>query len=116
MRRVVTALLLALAKLQSCALLEDEAPPAATQLVGQMEVLVPLAGLIDVAAERDRLSRELEKLTREIARLSAKLDNAAFVEKAPQEVVDRERAKLDEANAAAGTLRLQMQRLEDIGS
>jgi len=109
------SLLLALAKLEGCAVLEGEAPPAATQLVGQMEVLVPLAGLIDVAAERSRLSRELDKLTREITRLSAKLDNAAFLEKAPPEVVDRERTKLDEANAAAGTLRLQMRRLEDPG-
>ncbi|MBP8926141.1 MAG: valine--tRNA ligase [Pseudomonadales bacterium] len=106
------ALLHALARLSDSGWLEDDnAPPAATQVVGQLELLVPLAGLIDVEAERSRLGREDEKLGREIARLEARLANQGFVAKAPAEVVAKERARLDELSATRSTLAQQLEKL-----
>lgn len=79
--------------------------------MGQLELLVPLAGLIDVEAERSRLGREDEKLGREIARLEARLANQGFVAKAPAEVVAKERARLDELSATRSTLAQQLEKL-----
>ena len=72
---------------------DEEAPPAAVQVVGGLRVLVPLADLVDVAAERTRLKRALEKLGKDLARVEAKLANPNFVAKAPEAVVAKERAK-----------------------
>ena len=92
----------------------EEAPLSATALVGQMEVLVPMAGLIDKDAELARLTKELAKLNGEIKRFNGKLSNAKFVDNAPAEVVDKERAKLAEAEAAAATLQQQVTKIEAI--
>jgi valyl-tRNA synthetase len=59
-------------------------------------VFVPLAGVVDVAAERNRLVKEIEKAEKEIAFLEGKLARADFVERAPAEVVGRERGRLME--------------------
>ena len=67
---------------------------AATQLVGDMEVLVPMAGLIDKAAELARLDKEIAKLDKDIQRLSGKLGNPGFIDKAPAAVVEKEKEKL----------------------
>jgi len=95
-------LLTKLAKLERIELLDSqqEAPMSATALVGQMEILVPMAGIIDKEAELSRLSKELEKLNKEISRLDGKLSNQGFVSKAPAEVVEKERAKLAEMQSA----------------
>ncbi|MDP6968461.1 MAG: valine--tRNA ligase [Gammaproteobacteria bacterium] len=108
--------LIKLAKLESVTWLEagEEAPLSATALVGEMEVLVPMAGLIDKDAELARLQKELAKLTGEIKRFNGKLGNAKFVDNAPAEVVDKERAKLAEAEAAAATLQQQVAKIEAI--
>jgi len=106
-------LMQALAKLANCRWLGDtEAPPAAAQVVGQLELLVPLAGVVDVAAERARLAREAEKLGRESERLAAKLANPGFTAKAPAEVVARERARLAELDATRETLLAQLASLQ----
>lgn len=96
------AFLKKLAKLESITSLAEgvEIPAAATALVGEMEVLVPIAGLIDKTAELTRLDKEIKKLKTEIERTSNKLNNASFVEKAPVEVIEKERAKLTEAEQA----------------
>src|SRR5690606_7283487 len=75
----------------------EEAPLSATALVGDMQVLVPMAGLIDKDAELARLDKEIGRLDGEIKRVGGKLSNAGFVDKAPAEVIDKERAKLAEA-------------------
>ena len=108
--------LIKLAKLESVTWLEagDEAPLSATALVGEMEVLVPMAGLIDKDAELARLQKELAKLDGEMKRLNGKLGNAKFVDNAPEAVVVKERAKLAEAEAAANTLRQQVEKIENI--
>ena len=99
-------LLAKLAKLESVRVLEasEEAPLAATALVGEMEVLVPMAGLIDKDAELARLDKELARLEGEVKRVGGKLANEGFVAKAPAEVLDKERAKLGEAEQALAKL------------
>lgn len=91
-----------LAKLESVRVLEagEEAPMSATALVGEMQVLVPMAGLIDKDAELARLDKEIARLDGEVKRVGGKLSNEGFVAKAPAEVLDKERAKLNEAEQA----------------
>uniref|UniRef100_UPI0037C808B1 valine--tRNA ligase n=1 Tax=Pseudomonas sp. TaxID=306 RepID=UPI0037C808B1 len=91
-----------LAKLESVRVLEagEEAPMSATALVGDMQVLVPMAGLIDKDAELARLDKEIARLSGEVQRVGGKLANEGFVAKAPADVLDKERAKLAEAEQA----------------
>ncbi|MGP9824023.1 valine--tRNA ligase [Ectopseudomonas khazarica] len=91
-----------LAKLESVRVLAagEEAPMSATTLVGEMEVLVPMAGLIDKDAELARLDKEIGRLEGEVKRVGGKLSNEGFVAKAPAEVLEKERAKLAEAEQA----------------
>lgn len=105
-----------LAKLDSITPLAtgSEAPPAATALVGDMEVLVPMAGLIDKSVELARLDKEIQKLTAEIARTNGKLSNASFVEKAPADVIEKERAKLAEAEQAVKRLTEQKTKIANL--
>jgi valyl-tRNA synthetase len=95
-----------LAKLESVRVLEagEEAPMSATALVGEMQVLVPMAGLIDKDAELARLDKEIARLSGEVQRVGGKLANEGFVAKAPAEVLDKERAKLAEAEQALGKM------------
>ena len=105
--------LMQLARLESIRFLDaDEAvPPAAIQLVGAMKVLVPMAGLIDTAAELARLDKEIERKRQEVERLEKKLGNESFTAKAPAEVVDKERSKRDDAAAALQTLSRQREEI-----
>ena len=98
-----------LAKLESAEWLEaaDEAPVAATALVGELEILVPMAGLIDRDAELARLSREIEKLEKELARIQGKLGNPGFRDKAPAAVVAKEQEKMQALQQALDTLQEQ---------
>jgi len=95
-----------LAKLESVRVLSasEEAPMSATALVGDMQVLVPMAGLIDKDAELARLDKEIARLDGEVKRVGGKLANEGFVAKAPAEVLDKERAKLAEAEQALGKM------------
>jgi valyl-tRNA synthetase len=88
-----------LAKLESIEILEkaDEAPACATALVGEMEIMIPMAGLIDKEAELARLKKAADKLVAEVQRTEGKLNNQNFVGKAPAQVIDKEKAKLADA-------------------
>ncbi len=110
------ALLKKLARLESITVLAagEEAPLSATALVGEMEVLVPMAGLIDKGAELARLDKEILRLQGEVQRVGGKLANAGFVDKAPAEVIDKERAKLAEAEQALGKLAEQHARIASL--
>ncbi|PKH79861.1 valine--tRNA ligase [Pseudomonas sp. Choline-02u-1] len=110
------ALLKKLARLESITVLAagEEAPLSATALVGEMEVLVPMAGLIDKAAELARLDKEILRLQGEVQRVGGKLSNAGFVDKAPAEVIEKERAKLAEAEQALGKLAEQHARIASL--
>ncbi|SQH78139.1 valyl-tRNA synthetase [Shewanella benthica] len=84
-----------LAKLESMTILGDDetAPMSTTQLIGDMELLIPMAGLIDVAKEVARIDKLLEKAAAEFKRIEGKLSNQGFVAKAPAAVIEKERAK-----------------------
>jgi valyl-tRNA synthetase len=90
-------LIVSLAKLSDIQWLNGQQPPAAAAAIaGTIDVYIPLAGLIDVAAETERLKKEIAKLEAEVARSSSKLQNPAFVDKAPPAVVAKEQANLAE--------------------
>ncbi|MFT6419921.1 MAG: valyl-tRNA synthetase [Porticoccus sp.] len=95
-----------LANLESITWLEpgEEAPMSATALVGSMEILVPMAGLIDKDAELTRLNKEIDKLQRELEKVQNKLGNENFVGKAPAEVVAKERERMADMEATLGKL------------
>ncbi len=105
-----------LGRLESVTWLEpgDEAPESAIALVGDMRVLVPMAGLIDKSAELARIDKERQRLRKELERGEAKLSNPSFVDKAPAAVVDKERQKVEETRAALVTLDDQYRRIEAI--
>ncbi|WP_432460940.1 MULTISPECIES: valine--tRNA ligase [unclassified Agarivorans] len=98
--------LASLAKLESTSLLaEGEASPAsATALLGDMELLIPMAGLIDKEAELTRIGKQLEKLDKDLAKVAGKLSNQKFVANAPEQVIAKERAKLAEMDKAKAKL------------
>jgi len=109
------AYLKSLAKIESVTVLKDEAAPeSATALVGEMKVLIPMEGLINVAEEQARLSKEIQQLENEKTRIEGKLGNKNFVERAPADVVEKERAKLQEAQNALTSLQEQLQRIESM--
>ena len=105
-----------LAKLESITWLPaEETPPAsATQLVNKMEVLVPIAGIIDKAAESQRLNKEIEKIIKELGRLQGKLNNEKFISKAPEEIVTAEKQKLAAAQAANLKLEEQLKIINEL--
>jgi valyl-tRNA synthetase len=111
-----TPLIKALAKVDKITRLtaEQPLPAAATQLVNELEVLVPLAGLIDKDAELIRLDKATAKLEKEVKRLAVKLGNAGFTDKAPAEVVASEEKKLADANDALQRLAQQKLQLNDL--
>ncbi|WP_409161353.1 valine--tRNA ligase [Pectobacterium sp. B2J-2] len=86
-----------LARLESITLLPagDKGPVSVTKLIDGAELLIPMAGLIDKAAELDRLAKEVAKIEAEIGRIESKLSNEGFVARAPEAVVAKEREKLD---------------------
>jgi len=100
-----------LANLENITLLEGEAPAAATALVGKMEILIPLEGLIDKGAEIQRLDKEITKLEKVIKQSSGKLNNENYVAKAPAEVVQKERDKLTEMEQSLSQLKQQRESL-----
>ncbi|HEX4870405.1 MAG TPA: hypothetical protein VFV15_06780, partial [Moraxellaceae bacterium] len=91
---------------------DAEPPMAAAALVGDLTILVPLKGLVDVQAEVARLGKEIERLRQDVERLQAKLGNESFVARAPADVVARERQKLEENLQAVQQLGEQMQRIQ----
>ncbi|MCP4487988.1 MAG: valine--tRNA ligase [Gammaproteobacteria bacterium] len=107
-------LLTALAKLESIVWLDanDTAPESATSLVGDMSLLIPLAGLIDKAAELQRLQKKMQGLQREIQITETKLGNENFVSRAPAAVVDKEQQKLTEKQSALTSLQAQAYKID----
>ncbi len=90
------------------------APPhGALQLLVRGEVAaLPLSGIIDVAAERARLNKDIAKCDADIARLDQKLNNTDFLKRAPEEVVEGEREKREAALARKAKIAEALQRLE----
>ena len=110
------AMLFALAKLDTVDLLSanDEEPESAIALVGKMKILIPLAGLIDKGAERERLNKEIEKLVKLKSQFSAKLNNEKFINGAPKAVVKNEKEKLASAESALKDLEQQLEKISKL--
>jgi valyl-tRNA synthetase len=90
----------------------DAAPKGAVQLLVRGDIAVlPLAGIIDIGAERARLQKEMAKAAADIARVDAKLGNANFIARAPEEVVDEEKEKREEALARKAKIAEALERL-----
>ncbi|MBT4923183.1 MAG: valine--tRNA ligase [Candidatus Thioglobus sp.] len=106
-------LLSSLAKLESIQQLSvnDDAPESATALVGEMKVLIPLAGLIDKDQEIARLNKEIEKLEKQKIQFSAKLNNEKFTNGAPEAVVNKEKEKLTSVESAIIDLSSQLKKI-----
>jgi valyl-tRNA synthetase len=100
-----------LARLESVTWLDGEPPAAAAAVLGELRLLIPLAGLIDLGAERARLEKELKRVEGEIGKCQAKLGSETFVANAPPAVVAQERQRLADWNGQLGALREQLQRL-----
>jgi valyl-tRNA synthetase len=87
------------------------APESATALVGEMQILIPLAGLIDKDAEIARLTKEIEKLQKNLSGVESRLNNPAFVEKAKPEVLETARKQAEEQRAAMEQLQGQLEKI-----
>ncbi len=111
-----TPYLKTLARIEGIQWLEsgEDAPESATALVGEMKVLIPMAGLIDKDAELARLGKEIERLEKDMTRTEGKLGNEKFVAKAPPAVVENEREKLKEAAASLQQLKEQQAKIEKL--
>jgi valyl-tRNA synthetase len=90
---------------------ESAMPKAIAGVVGTIQVLIPLAGVVDVDALRAKLDKNLSKVEAEAKSLSGRLGNANFVEKAAPDVVQKARDSLAEAEKQAEILRERLERL-----
>jgi len=79
------------------------------------EVFVPLEGLLDVAKEKDRLDKEIAKISQLAEGARKKLSNAKFVESAPADVIEKEKQKLEEADEKLNSLKKGLERLAKMG-
>ena len=91
-----------------------EPPPSAIKIVGDLKILVPLAGLIDVAAELERLDKEINKIIKEIDRIQNKLNNEAFVKNAPADIVEKEKMKIQDYLKTKTDFESQKTRIQNI--
>ena len=105
-----------LAKLKDMSWLEDghEAPASATQRFDELEILVPLEGLIDVDAERSRLMKEINKLLSGLKAVETKLNNKKFVNNAPSSIVIKEREKKNQISSTLESFETQLKNLEGL--
>jgi valyl-tRNA synthetase len=102
-----------LAGLESITVLPEgtRPPESAIALVGNLSILVPMAGLIDAAAEAERLGKQLAKAAQDLTKTQAKLSNENFVRNAPVEVVELERTRVAELQRTVTNLTAQLERV-----
>jgi valyl-tRNA synthetase len=89
----------------------DSIPESATVLVGDLEILIPMAGLIDKNEESARINREIAKLAKEAENAEIKLKNPSFVDRAPRDVVEKERGRLTELKITLEKLHQQLEKI-----
>jgi valyl-tRNA synthetase len=106
-------LLLKLGRLEEIVWLEsaDEAPESAIALLGDLRILIPMKGLIDKDAELARLAKEIQRIEKDLPRVEGKLADPSFIDKAPQQVVEKEQARLAEMRSGLQRLKAQAERI-----
>ena len=92
----------------------NSAPESATALVGEMKILIPLAGIVDKEKEILRLNKEIEKLVKKQQQYASKLNNKKFISGAPKEVVEKEQSKLSSVEKALKGLELQLKKISSL--
>lgn len=110
------AIIMKLAKLDAMDIVAEgeKLPPASSALVGESEVYLPFAGVMDVAAECQRLEKELQRLQGEKTQLEGKLSNESFVSKAPEVVVDKARDQLNSIGISLEKVRKQYAQIREL--
>jgi valyl-tRNA synthetase len=93
---------------------EEKAPVSATAVLGEIELLIPMADLIDKGAELARLAKEIAKLDKDISLAEGKLNNPKFTDKAPAEIIAKEQEKLAQANQSKDKLIQNKLRIESL--
>ncbi len=93
----------------------DKPPASASVVVERYEVHIPLAGMIDLSQERERLQKEIDQKEKFLIGVEKKLANRNFVDRAPEAVVERERQKQRDATAELQRLRANLAELADQG-
>jgi valyl-tRNA synthetase len=91
------------------------APQSATALIGELTLFVPMAGLIDAAAEADRLAKRIAKAQEDLGKTNAKLTNDNFVRNAPESVVVAERERAADLERTIAGLQEQLTRVRGLG-
>jgi valyl-tRNA synthetase len=90
---------------------DEPAPESAIALVGDMKILIPMAGIIDKKAELIRLEKEIQKIKNDLPRIEGKLNNATFIDKAPAEVIEKEKSKLIDIRSSLNNLEEQQRKI-----
>ena len=90
----------------------DTTPESAIALVGELKILIPMAGLIDKEAELARLEKEIQKILNDLPRVEGKLSNPTFIDKAPPEVIDKEKTKLADLRSTLNNLEQQKTKIQ----
>ncbi|AOW52606.1 TPA: valine--tRNA ligase [Legionella pneumophila] len=93
---------------------DEKVPVSATAVLGEIELLIPMADLIDKEAELSRLNKELAKLNKDIELAQGKLNNPKFTDKAPEEIIAKEKDKLAQAQLAKDKLLQHKNRIESL--
>ena len=108
--------LLKLGRIESITLLNENetAPESAISLVGEMKILIPMAGLIDKNAEIARLEKEITRIEKDLPRIEGKLNNPKFIDKAPQEVITKEKDKLATLHSSLHNLNEQLTKIRTL--
>ena len=91
---------------------EEKVPVSASAVLGDIELLIPMADLIDKEAELARLTKEIAKLDKDISLAEGKLNNPKFTDKAPAEIIAKEQEKLAQANQSKEKLLQNKERIE----
>ena len=107
--------LMTLAKLESITWIrEEKIPPSASALVDTLELHIIIGDLFDFNAEIARINKEITKLKEDVVRIEGKLNNANYTEKAPQNVIDKDRTKLAENQNLLNKLQASLEKLKPL--
>ncbi len=94
--------------------MNDTPPPSATAFVGELEIFIPMAGFINKEEEAARLNREIAKIDKDLIVMTNKLQNPGFTDKAPADVVAKEKARHTELTETKGKLQIQLKQLSEL--